>query len=142
MFWATIAGVLFILSVLILLLRKPGHRITRTGEVKGLLVQAYFIPFWTSVLLIIAIVGMLWSIEVDPRARTEVIGLTVSVRALRDMAGVLGVGIVTGVVAGALISAVQRWHDYDKEVDINQVIKHVAKAEGLIVIDPTKEDDA
>ena len=120
-------SVVFIASVLFLLLRKPGEG--------SLLVHVFLIPVAASLLLIVAIVALLWGVEVETRETVKFAGLKVSAEALRTTSRAIGVGIVTGIVAGALIAAAQRWHDFERTVDWNDFIKKRAKKEGFEVVE-------
>jgi len=108
--WLVVA---YTVVILYMVMRKPGYD-RDTG--KGSLGYALAIPVSTVILLLLAFLLIGWGIQVDIRNTMEFAGLTVSVEALQTASIFLGVGIVTGVTAGALIGMVQRWHDLEGPV--------------------------
>lgn len=125
--WFITLSLVFIVSVLFLLLRKPGEG--------SLLVHALLIPVAASFLLIVAMVALIWGVEVEARETVKFAGLEVSAEALRTTSRALGVGIITGIVAGALIAAAQRWHDFEKNVNWADYVKKRARKEGFEIVD-------
>ena len=110
---AWLVGVLigvFIFAIVLLNLRKPGW----LPDGRGMLVHALIIPVSVSVLLIVAFTLIIWGVQTDPRETMDFAGTEVSVEALRTASTLLGVGIVTGVVAGTIISLVERWQDFER----------------------------
>jgi Na+-driven multidrug efflux pump len=104
--WVVSFGIaLFIVGILYLMMRKPGP---------PLMSHALVIPVGTSVLLIVAFTLMYFGVQASDGGTVEAIGDEFSVEALKTTSTLLGVGIVTGVVAGAILGVVQRWHDYEK----------------------------
>jgi len=99
--------------ILYMVMRKPGWE-RDTG--KGSLGYSLAIPVSTVLLLFLAFFLIGWGVQTDTRDTMDFAGLTVSVEALRTASIFLGVGIVTGVTAGALIGMVQRWHDLEGPV--------------------------
>jgi len=77
-------------------------------------VHAWIIPVSIFVLLVVAFGLILWGVLADTRETSDFAGMEVSVEALRVASTLLGVGIVTGVVAGTIIGLVDRWHDFEK----------------------------
>lgn len=55
-----------------------------------------------------------YGVQASDLTTVESMGDEFSTAALKSTAMILGAGIVTGVVAGAIIGVVQRWHDYEK----------------------------
>lgn len=125
--WFIALSLVFIVSVLFLLLRKPGEG--------SLLVHALLIPVASSFLLIVAIVALIWGVGVEARDTVRFAGRQVSAEALRTTSRALGVGIITGIVAGALIAATQRWHDFEKNVNWAEYVKKRAQKEGFEIVE-------
>lgn len=95
----------FIVGILYLLMRKPGP---------PLMAHALVIPVGVSLLLIFALTLMYYGVQATDASSVEAMGDEFSVEALKSTATLLGAGIVTGVVAGAILGVVQRWHNYEK----------------------------
>lgn len=105
---------LFGLGILYLLLRKPGWK----PDGQGMMAHALIIP--VSVVILLALAFLLMSLgslgpEPTDSETLRFAGIEYSTRLLQTTSRNLGVGIVTGVVAGAIISVVNRWHDFEKQ---------------------------
>ena len=101
---------LFIGAVVLVNLRKPGW----LSDGRGMLVHALIVPVSIAALLTVAFMLIMWGVQTDPRETMDFADSEVSVEALRTASTLLGVGIVTGVIAGTIISLVNRWQDFEK----------------------------
>ena len=110
--------------ILYMVMRKTGWE-RDTG--KGSLGYSLAIPVSTVLLLFLAFFLIGWGVQSDTRNTMDFAGLTVSVEALRTASIFLGVGIVTGVTAGALISLVL-WRSRNRErtADLAALRVHLA----------------
>ena len=125
MSWFVALSALFILSVLYLVLRKPGEG--------NLWVQALLIPVATSILLIVAITALVWGLQVEADREVTMGGWEFDLTTLRETSTNLGIGIITGIVAGAVLSAAQRWHDFERTVDWGRYVREEAERAGFTI---------
>lgn len=84
MSWFVALSALFILSVLYLVLRKPGEG--------NLWVQALLIPVATSILLIVAITALVWGLQVEADREVTMGGWEFDLTALKETSTNLGIG--------------------------------------------------
>lgn len=125
--WLLIVSVVFVGSVLFLLLRIPGRG--------SLLVDAFLIPVAAVVILTVAIFALIWGLQPNTGRTVSLGGFEFSSVALRATSRNVGVGIITGMVAGAAIAAAQRWHDFEGKANWTDILKRDFEKTGLHVVE-------
>jgi hypothetical protein len=121
--WLVILAVLaFVVAILYVVMRKPGE-----GH---LLVHAVLVPLSFLSFLALGFALLLWGVLIEPRTTIPLEGLSISADSLRRVSGDLGIGIITGVVAGAAIALAQRWHDFERTVDWGEFLRRRLERKG------------
>jgi hypothetical protein len=131
---AILAVVLFTLLMVDLVVRKPGP---------GSLIFTAFLPALAVITLVLGACWlMLWGATVETRTTVEVLGRELDAESMHDTASNLGVGMITGLVAGAVLGLSQRWHDFESTVDWNEYLKQRLRRKGYKVVELDGSDDS
>jgi len=127
--------VVFIVILLWLLMRKPGDETNPTPIRDAITVPGVVILF-----VLLAALLVFWGARSEVGETLEVAGVKLSMEDLQATSRTLGVGIITGLVVGAIISLARRWHEFEAKTHWPTYARSYLRKKGLDVVELDSED--